>query len=438
MLASAYSSSTDSANPDPHPSDRAVTTTFSLVTRGGHPDFLDLPWSEPLVDWDHPRIVPMARGMSRHVVRFVGYDDRVYALKETTEQLADREFRALRTLAEADLPVVEAVGVVRERHTADGSELGAVLITRFLDFSLPYHHLFSLDPGPALRPLLVDAGVLLLVRLHLDGVFWGDCSLSNVLFRRDAGALMAYLVDAETVELHSPPLGDRLRAYDVEIAVENVAGGVIDLQAGGLLREDLDPLELIGEMESRYEALWGELTRADELDAGERHRIEDRIRRLNELGFDVEELAVEATAGGSHLRIRPVVVEEGHHSRELQRRIGLRVQENQARRLLNDIAAFRAWHEGSTGQAMSEPVAAARWMADVYEPMVAQVPEELRGRLEAAELFHELLQHRWFLSEAEGREVTNEEALASLVSAVLPFRPEERTILAGDANHPDT
>jgi hypothetical protein len=320
--------------------------------------------------------------------------------------------------------------VVRERHGAGGEALGAVLITRFLDFSLPYHYLFSLDPGPELRPQLVDAGALLLVRLHLDGVFWGDCSLSNVLFRRDAGALMAYLVDAETAEITAAPLGDARRAFDVEIALENVAGGLYDLQAGGLLPRALDPVDLITDLQARYEALWNELTRVDELDAGERHRIEDRIRRLNELGFDVEELAVEASAGGSRLRIRPVVVEEGHHSRELQRRTGLRVQENQARRLLNDIAAFRAWLEREAGEPMPESVAAARWMADVYEPLVAQVPPDLRQRLDAPELFHELLEHRWYLAEAQGREVSNEEALSSLLTAVLPFRPDERTILA--------
>jgi hypothetical protein len=176
--------------------------------------------------------------------------------------------------------------------------------------------------------------------------------------------------------------------------------------------------------------LWSELTRVDELDVSERHRIEDRIRRLNELGFDVEELAVEATEGGSRLRIRPTLVEEGHHSRELQRRTGLRVQENQARRLLNDIAAFRAWHERDREEPMPEGVAAARWMADVYEPIIAQVPPELRQRLDAPELFHELLEHRWYLAEARGEEVTNKEELASLLTSVLPFRPDERTILA--------
>ncbi|MGK2947715.1 MAG: DUF4032 domain-containing protein [Acidimicrobiales bacterium] len=410
-----------------------MTTTFSLVTRGGHPDFLDLPWSEPLERWDHVRLVPMARGMSRHIVRFVGYDDRVYALKETTEELAQREFRALRSMAGLNLPAVEAVGVVRQRHSAAGEELAAVLVTRYLDFSLPYHHLFSLDPGPALRPRLVDAGALLLVRLHLDGVFWGDCSLSNVLFRRDAGALMAYLVDAETVELSPPPLGDGMRSHDLEIALENLGGGLYDLRAAGLLPVELDPLDLLAELQGRYDALWAELTRVDDIDADDRHQIEDRIRRLNELGFDVEELAVEATDGGSRLRIRPVVVDEGHHTRELQRRTGLSVQENQARRLLNDIAAFRAWCEREARHPIPEAVASARWVAEVYEPMVAQVPDALRRRLDPPELFHELLEHRWFLSEAQGREVTNEEALTSLLTSVLPFRPDERTLLAVDS-----
>jgi hypothetical protein len=406
-----------------------VTTTFSLVTRGGHPDFLDLPWSQPLESWTHPRLVVMARGVSRHVVRFVAYDDRVYAIKETSAELAQREFRVLRDLAQRGLPVVEAVGVITARSRATGEPLDSALITRFLDFSLPYRYMISRSGDAALRDHLLDAGALLVVRLHLDGLFWGDCSLSNVLFRRDAGALMAYLVDAETAELHEAPLADQYREHDLEIAAENIVGGLIDLQEGGLLTTPIDPVETVEELLARYGSLWAELTRVDELGIDERFRIEDRIRRLNEIGFDVDELRIETTPEGDRLRIQPVLVEEGHHFRELRRRTGLEVQENQARRLLNDIAGFRAWLERHEGHPVSDTTAAARWLAEVYEPILEQVPPELRGRLEPAELFHQLLEHRWFLSEAHGREVSNEEALRSLLAAVLPFRPEERTIL---------
>jgi hypothetical protein len=409
-----------------------VGTSFSLVTRGGHPDFLDLPWSQPLASWDHPRLVDMARGVSRHVVRFVAYDDRVYALKETTAALARREFRVLREMAQLHLPVVEAVGVVTDRERAGGDALDAVLVTRFLDYSLPYRYLLTLASGPVLRPKLVDAGALLLVRLHLDGVYWGDCSLSNVLFRRDAGAMAAYLVDAETAELVPAPLGDGRREHDLDVASENLMGGLVDLQEAGQVRADLDPAEVVAELRDRYEGLWAELTRTEQVTADERHRIEERIRRLHDLGFDVAELSVEATDGGGTLRIRPVVVEEGHHARELRRRTGLEVQENQARRLLDDVAAYRAWLEADSDRPIADSVASARWVAEVYEALLAQVPAELWTRREPAELFHELLEHRWFLAEEAGREVTNDEALASYLERVLPAQPPERTLTADD------
>jgi Lipopolysaccharide kinase (Kdo/WaaP) family len=176
---------------------------YELVADKNMPDFLDLPWAIPLAEWDSTRLVDVVRGISRHVVRFVHYDGAIFALKEINPRLARKEYRLLRDLAEHAVPVVEAVGVVSDRP--DG--LDAILVTRHLDFSLPYRTLFSGHGVPNLRERLLDALAELLVRLHVAGFFWGDCSLSNALFRRDAGALSAYLVDAETGEMH-PTLCD--------------------------------------------------------------------------------------------------------------------------------------------------------------------------------------------------------------------------------------
>jgi hypothetical protein len=263
----------------------------------------------------------------------------------------------------------------------------------------------------------------------VEGVLWGDCSLSNVLFRRDAGALMAYLVDAETVHQQDRPLADGARSHELDLAQENVAGGLADLQAAGRLDPELDPVDVAVELRRRYDELWAEVSRVDDLDVADRHLIEERVRALNDLGFDVEELAIDATEGGTRLRVRPVLVEEGHHARQLLRRTGLAVQENQARRLLADIEAFRCWLEQEEGRPVPDAVGAARWLLDVYEPLVARVPPDLAGRLEPAELFHQLLEHRWLLSEQAGEEVSNEAALASYVTTILPRRPEERTLL---------
>ena len=401
-----------------------------MVTRPGHPDFLDLPWDLPLGEWRSDRLVEVPRGISRHVVRFVAYGASLYGLKELPARLAHREYRLLRALADLSLPVVEVVGLVTDRASSkpDELDLEAVLITRHLEYSLPYRVLFSRRGLPDARGSLLDALVQLLVRLHLKGFFWGDCSLSNTLFRRDAGGLAAYLVDAETGELH-PHLTDGQRAHDLAIAEENIGGDLMDLQSAGALPPDVDPLATAAEVIRRYQELWSELTREEVFGLDERYRIDARLTRLNELGFDVEEVELVSTPDGYRLSLQPRVVEPGHYRRRLLSLIGLDVQENQARRLLNDIAGYRAHLERVEGRPIPEPVAAFRWLAEVFEPTINAVPADLRERLEPAEVFHQVLEHRWFLSEAAGRDVGMEQAVASYVENVLRYVPEEKTVL---------
>src|SRR3954463_2475950 len=207
-----------------------MPASFQLFARPGHPTFLDLPWDEPLESWQNERIVQVVRGISRHVVRFVEYDGRLYALKELPRRYAEREYRLLRRLEDEEMPGVGGIGGVTER----AHDLDAVLITRHLEYSIPYRALFSDGAPEDLRATLICALSELLVRLHLAGFFWGDCSLSNTLFRRDAGELSAYLVDAETGEMH-PTLSSGQREHDVMLAEENVAGELMDVtaEAGG-------------------------------------------------------------------------------------------------------------------------------------------------------------------------------------------------------------
>ena len=402
--------------------------SFELVARTGHPSFLDLPWDVPLEEWTTPRIVNLIRGISRHVVRFVEYDGALYALKELPERPARREWTLLRRLEGQSLPVVEAVGIV----TGRANDLDAVLITRHLEFSLPYRSLFSAQGIPDLRTHLLNALVELLARLHLRGFFWGDCSLSNALFRRDAGALTAYLVDAETGELHGT-LSDGQRGYDLEIAHINIVGELLDVDAEVGLPADIDPDETGDEIVRRYESLWSELTREETFAADERFRVDERLRRLNALGFDVEEIHVVATPEGYRLILDPHVVEPGHHRHRLLRLTGLDAQENQARRMLNDIARFREALERQQRRPLSESVVASRWREEVFEPTVAGIPAELQSRLPAAEVFHQVLEHRWFLSEREGKDVGIEEAARSYVEGELPRHAPERVILETDS-----
>jgi hypothetical protein len=381
-----------------------------------NPALLTLPWDQPLEEWT-AHVVPVPRGLSRHVVRVIHLDGAFYAVKETQEEIAKREYRLLRELGRRGLPAVTPVAVVSERP----ADRGAALVTRHLAFALPYRAVFSNGLPPGGLPLLVDALVVLLVRLHLGGFYWGDVSLSNVLFRRSAGEFAAYLVDAETGELHAQ-LSDRMREYDVEVGCENVFAELLDLQqAQPDMAGEVDPFAVIERIKDRYRSLWHELTAEEEFGADEIWRIEQRVERLGELGFDVEELAMATDPSGATVSIQPRVVEAGHHARELEELTGLEVEDNQARRLLADLGSFMA-HNG-----LSDRVEAARrWRSEIYDRITAMVPPELRGRLEPAEVFHQILEHRWLLSERAGREIDIFETTRDYLDNVLTRLPEEK------------
>lgn len=382
---------------------------------------IPLPWELPLADWPTDHLVALPRGISRHVVRFIKVGHSVYAAKEVLEHLALHEYRLLTELHRAGTPSVEPLAVVTGRVDADGLPLDPVLVTRHLEFSLPYRSLFTQGVRPETVGRLLDALVLLLARLHLVGFLWGDVSLSNVLFRRDAGEFAAYLVDAETGELH-PQLSDGQREHDLTIATTNLFGEFCDLEAGKLLDASLDPQRLVDSIIARYRELWAELTGAEEFADTEMFRIEKRVRRLNALGFDVAELAIDTLADGSRIRIQPKVVDAGHHTRRLLRLTGLDVEENQARRLLNDLDTYRA---RTNQRGVDEAVVAHQWLTQCFQPVVDAVPPDLRGKREGAQIYHEVLDYRWYASQRAQREVPLLDATAGYIHDVLTALPDE-------------
>jgi len=395
---------------------------FRLANAEDYPAGLNLPWATPLEDWPDERCTDVERGLHRNPVRFVAHDGAIYAIKELLERVAEKEYGLLRSLEELSLPVVEPVGLVTDRPLVPGDERRGLLVTRFLQHSMPFRNVISRGVSATQAFQLLDALADLLVNLHLAGFFWGDCSLSNALFRLDAGRYSAYLVDAETGEMHVT-LSNGQRRHDLAIAEENVAGEFMDLKAGFGLPDGLDPVELGAGLTSRYEQLWAELTREEVFAAQEQYRVDSRIKRVNELGFDVEELDIETIEGGHKIRLRVQVVEPGHHRRRLEALTGLDVQENQARRLLNDLDHFRAWQSGLEGRPIAEREAAKRWLEESYRPTLAAIPPEQAAKLDPAEIFHQLLEHRWYMSERLGRDLPLVEVVPSYVEEVLARLP---------------
>ncbi len=334
----------------------------------------------------------------------------------------------LRDLGRLGAPAVRPLAVITGRRDAHGEELTAALVTEHLEFSLPYRAVFSRAMRAETATHLIDSLAVLLVRLHLLNFYWGDVSLSNTLFRRDADAFSGYLVDAETGDLQ-PELSQQRRLHDVEVARVNIIGELMDLQAGSLLPPEIDAIGVGNEIVAQYERLWDELTKEEILESSQAWRIQQRIERLNRLGFDVGELSVTREDGGQRLRIRPHVVDAGHHHRALMRLTGMDVQEGQARRILNAITTYSAVENK---QHLPAEQVAHEWISKVFEPTVAAVPSEYAAKLEPAQIFHEVLEHQWYLSEAQNQSIPLAQAVEAYVRDVLPHHRDEALLLEFD------
>ncbi len=395
-------------------------TDLSIRLRRASPGLLSLPWPGPLQAWpsDAADFRELHVGPSRHVVRFVVADRVLYALKELPTRTARREYQVLRDLEARLLPAVQAVGLVEQPSSGN-----AVLVSEFLTHSWQYRRLFQrLPPRAKHRERLLDAMASLLVDLHRAGVFWGDCSLANTLFRRDGQALQAFLVDAETSEVH-PRLSDGQRALDLEILVDNVTGDLLDLAVAlGRPGDEIDEhLAAASSVATRYRQLWAELTREESFGLEERYKVAGRVRRLNELGFAVDELELEpAGDDSSRLRLKVAVASRRFHVEQLRRLTGLEAGEGQATVLLNDLRGFQARlgleRPGSAG----DDVIGARWLAECFRPGVARAAPALGWDADPVQAYCDLLEVRWLLSERAGRDVGDGAALQALASRQAP------------------
>ncbi len=219
----------------------------------------NLPWHTPLEQWPEDETLAAQRGISRHIVRLVRSTSdpasEIYAVKETVEEFAVREYEALRELSLRGAPAVAQVAIVTNRYSQNGEELPCAIVTRFLPYSLPYRVILSGQITQHEITNMANALAYLLVRLHLLGFWWGDCSLSNTLFRRDAEGFAAYLVDAETGEFQKK-LSDGQREHDLELARFNVAAELEDLKIAGVLFPAMDPIRASESVITRYRKIW--------------------------------------------------------------------------------------------------------------------------------------------------------------------------------------
>ncbi|MCZ8377816.1 DUF4032 domain-containing protein [Mycobacterium sp. CPCC 205372] len=382
---------------------------------------LALPWDLPLVHWKAPDVAlrDIAVGPSRHLVKFVEADGALWAVKDMPARIAVKEYDVLRRLEEMALPAVRPAGVVVQPQFDT-----AILVTRYLEGSWQYRRLFMRLPPdePKHRARLLDAMAGLLVELHRHGVFWGDCSLANTLFSRDGQLLAAHLVDAETSEVH-PSLSRGQRRQDLDIMVQNVAGGMLDVAerigASEALQDKL--IEEAKQVERRYRDLWDVLHAEPVFGFTDRYRVEGTIRRLNDLGFAVDELSLQPdSADPSRLRVHVVVGDRRYHAQRLRDLTGIDAGEGQAAILLGDLYAYQAQLCREAGHDVDESTAARLWVMEVLTPYGHLAHQAVHGAGTQIQAYCDMLEVRWLLSEQAGRDVGTNKALAALAGDVIP------------------
>jgi hypothetical protein len=390
----------------------------TLNVRAGHPDFLDLDWERSIREWDHSRLMDLPKGISRHEVRFVGYREGIYAIKELPRAPAQKEWDNLRWLESVHGPAVIGTGYVTREGVDPTEEWSTAVITKYLDHSFSYRELLQ---GPGFgkrRNQMLDAFAALLTELHILGLYWGDCSLSNVLYQYDADSIAATLVDTETGEVHDEGLSDGQREMDLDVMITNVAGGMADIASAA--GQDIDEADLnLGEdIADRYRALWDELHRREQLGPNERYRITERIQRLNELGFEVDDVTIDPVEF-DRLRFALRVGSRRFHRNRLQELTGIWATEKQARAILGDLQYFLAQHRDDESASIKS-VGAVRWRVGVFEPWLERIRRLDPNAGDPVQAFCDFLHHRFVMSRAAGFDVGNEATFEDWVERGQP------------------
>lgn len=400
----------------------SITSTdiFEPHLLPGFPSFDDLPWILPINKWNNDmlQLEEVQHGISRHPVIFIRYDEILYAIKALPHLLAQQEHEILSKIFATRVPCVEPVGYAFIQREAQQS---SVLFTRFLETSVPYWLLFMNKTMEQYQNHLLDAVSGLMVQLHLNGFYWGDCSLSNILFRRDAGALQAYLVDAETAEYHVPHLSPMLRYHDLEIMEENISGELIDLQMSNNLSLDY-PIETTGSyIQQSYRSLWEEITREEEFTQNERYRVEERVRAINNLGFSVKDIELKKEEHGNTLKLRVFVSDRNFHRNQLMEITGLQAEERQAQQILNEINELKAHLSHSNATTITLENAAEYWKENIYLPVAEKLQSVMNLKPQAGikfdliELYCQVLEHKWYLSERAKHDVGHQAATEDFI-----------------------
>ena len=252
---------------------------------------------------------------------------------------------------------------------------------------------------PYLGDRMLDALVVLLVRIHLAGFFWGDCSLSNTLFRRDAGALQAYIIDVETAERHDELTAGQRRARPDDRHRQRRRRAARPAGGRPLGRRDRSDRGRAGDRRPLPGVVVGadraghDRDRRRRTDAGP-SRSAARARDSTSRRWSWSPPTTEPACGSCPRSSSTAITPSGWRASP-----GLSPARTRRGGCCTTSRPSAPSCSAASARPIPENVAAVRWLDLRFEPIMEAIPAELFNRLEAAEIFHQLLEHRWYMAE---------------------------------------
>ena len=225
-------------------------------------------------------------------------------------------------------------------------------------------------------------------------------------------------MDAETAELHPDIVPPTMRFHDLQIMEENVDGDLTDLGAANLLMDGI-PLDDTGaSICIRYQNLWEEITRQIIISPDEKYRIQERIQALNSLGFSIGEVLLESGEIGDKLRFQVVVADRNFHQDQLLGLTGVEAEEMQARLMMNEIHEIKATLSQTNNRSIPLSLAAFKWVQEIYLPTLDGIRSLINADIDPAELYCQILEHKWYLSEKAQHDVGHQIAIEDFLRMI--------------------
>lgn len=194
----------------------------------------------------------------------------------------------------------------------------------------------------------------------------------------------------------------------------------MDLSSQNLLMDGIPLEDTSGSIRLRYQNLWEQINSQIVINPNEKYRIHEQIQAINSLGYSIGEVIVEPVDDGDKISFHVVVTDRNFHRDQLLGLTGIAAEEMQARTMMNEILELKASLSNIQNRSTPVSIAAYSWLHEHYQPVIDKLQPFIDQSGDPAELYCQILEHKWYLSEAAQHDVGHHAAVEDYLQNITP------------------